>query len=195
MSTSSDFALPNAGAFLAHALARNWWMFLVRGLVAIAFGVLAILLPGLTVLALVLLYGAYALVDGLFALVAAFRGRARAGSRWWLALVGVLGIVAGIVTFFWPALTVLVLVTVIGAWSLARGLLEIVGAITLRKEIKNEWLLILHGAAAMLFGIVVLFRPAAGALALIWLIGALAIASGVLLVGFALRLRRLANPA
>ena len=111
------------------------------------------------------------------------------GPRWWLAAVGVLGIIAGLVTYLMPGLTTLVLLTVIGVWALLYGVSEIVGAIRLRKEIDNEWLLMMHGALAVLFGLMVLFSPGAGALALIWVIASFAFASGVLLVALAFRLK------
>lgn len=171
------------------ALAQSWWVFLLRGLVAIAFGVCALAWPGATLVTLVLFYGAFALIDGVFAVISALRGSG-SGSRWWLALVGLLGIVAGLVTYFAPGLTALALLMVIGVWALVYGIFEIIGAIRLRKEIDNEWLLLIHGALAALFGIMVLVRPGAGALALIWLIAMFAILSGVLLIAFAFRIKK-----
>jgi uncharacterized membrane protein HdeD (DUF308 family) len=172
-----------------HALAERWWVMLLRGIAAIIFGVLAFAWPGLTLLTLVIIYGAYALVDGVLALVAAFTGGAKPIPTWWLIVVGLLGIGAGVVTFLYPGMTALVLVVFIGVWSIAHGIFEIVGAIQLRKEIDNEWLLVLAGAMSVVFGIVILMWPGAGALALVWLIGAYAIVFGALLVGFALKLR------
>jgi len=183
------------GLALLPALARNWWVFLVRGLVAIVFGLVALAWPGATLVTLVLFYGVFALIDGVFAVIAAVRGKGDTGSRWWLAFVGLLGIVAGLVTYFSPGLTALALLVVIGICALMYGVVEIVGAIRLRKEIDNEWMLIIHGALAALFGIIVLVRPGAGALALIWLIGAFAILSGVLLLAFAFTLKKHARAA
>jgi uncharacterized membrane protein HdeD (DUF308 family) len=165
------------GAVILHALARNWWLLLLRGLVSILFGVLAFIWPGITLLSLVIIYGAYALADGIFAIIAAFRGEGGPAPRWWLVLVGLMGI---------AALTLLML---IGAWALVRGIFEIVGAIRLRKEIDNEWMLILSGIISVLFGAYMLLAPGAGALALIWVIGAYAIIAGVLLVALAFKLR------
>src|SRR5512134_1259754 len=128
---------------IAAPLARHWWVFLIRGLVAIAFGLLGFFYPGATLFTLVLFYGAYALVDGVFAIVSAVRGKEGMGPRWWLAVVGVLGIIAGLVTYLWPGLTTLVLLTVIGVWALLYGISEIIGAIRLRREIDNEWLLMM----------------------------------------------------
>lgn len=172
-----------------HALAKNWWLLLLRGISAAIFGVLALIWPGITLLTVIIFYGAYALMDGVFAIAAAIRG-GDAQSRWWLILIGVLGIAAGLLTFLWPGLTALVLATFIGAWSLIHGVFEIVGAIKVRKEIDNEWWLILSGALSVLFGLVMLIRPGDGAVALIWVIGIYSIIFGGLLVGFALRLKK-----
>lgn len=179
---------------LLGALAQNWWLVMLRGAAAILFGVLAFIWPGITLASLVLLYGAFALADGVLAIVGAIRGGGP-GSRWWLALVGLAGVVAGMLTFLWPGITTLLLLVFIGAWAIAIGLFEIIGAIRLRKEIDNEWLLILSGALSVLFGLVLLTQPGAGALALIFVIGAYAIAYGVLLVVLAFRLRKHARAA
>jgi len=179
-------ALPALGL---HALAKNWWLLLLRGIAGILFGVLAFIWPGITLLTLIIFYGAYALLDGIFAIAAAIRG-GDMQSRWWLILIGVLGIAAGLLTFLWPGLTALVLTSFIGAWSLIHGIFEIVGAIKIRKEIDNEWWLILSGALSVLFGLALLIMPGAGALALIWIIGIYSIIFGGLLVGFALRLKK-----
>jgi uncharacterized membrane protein HdeD (DUF308 family) len=173
-----------------HALAKCWWLVLLRGIAGMVFGVLAFIWPGLTLITLVLLYGAYALIDGVIALMAAFTGAAKPVPTWWLIVVGLCGIAAGLVTFLWPGITALVLIIFIGAWAIAHGVFEIIGAIKLRKEIDNEWLLILAGAVSVIFGIIVLVAPGAGALGLIWAIGAYSIAFGALLVGLSLRLRK-----
>jgi len=170
-------------------LARNWWLFLLRGLAAIAFGVLSLIWPGLSLVTLVLLFGAYSLADGVFALAAAIVGRGNAELRWWLALVGLLGIAVGIATFLWPGLTALTLLYFIAGWVVATGVLQIIGAIELRKAIENEWWLILDGALSVLFGIFLFVMPGAGALALIWLIAFFAIACGILMVGFAFKVK------
>ena len=186
---SASMARASLASTIAAPLARHWWVFLIRGLAAIVFGLLGFFYPGATLFTLVLFYGAYALVDGVFAIVSAVRGKEGMRPRWWLAVVGVLGIVAGLVTYLMPGLTTLVLLTVIGVWALLYGITEIVGAIRLRKEIDNEWLLMMHGALAVLFGLLALFRPGAGALALVWLIASFAFASGVLLIALAFRLK------
>jgi uncharacterized membrane protein HdeD (DUF308 family) len=179
-----------AGASTLHALAKTWWLTLLRGVAAIIFGVLAFIWPGLTLFTLVLLYGAYALVDGVIALVSAFTGSAKPLPTWWLVVVGLLGIAAGLVTFLWPGITALVLIIFIGAWAIAHGIFEIVGAIKLRKEIDNEWWLILAGALSVIFGLIVLIAPGAGALGLVWAIGAYSVVFGIMLVGLSLRLRK-----
>jgi uncharacterized membrane protein HdeD (DUF308 family) len=171
-------------------LARSWWLVLLRGIAGIVFGVLALAWPGITLLMLVLFYGAYALVDGVFSLIAAFAGKGEGAPTWWLILVGILGIVAGLVTFFLPGISAVVLILVIGAWAVVCGIFEIIGAIQLRKEIDNEWLLILSGIVSVLFGLGVLIFPGAGALALIWLIATFAIAFGILWIVLAFRLRK-----
>lgn len=177
------------GRLMLHALARNWWLILLRGICAILFGVLTFAWPGISLVTLILLYGAYALVDGVFALWAAITGGAPA-PRWWLALVGVLGILAGLAAMILPGMTAIVLVLFIAGWAIAIGVIQIVGAIRLRKEIDNEWWLIAAGALSVLVGLIIAIRPGAGALGLLFLIGAYAIVYGAMLVGLALRLRR-----
>jgi len=170
-------------------LARNWWALALRGLLAVVFGLLAFALPGLTLAALVILFGAYALVDGIFALVAAVRA-AEAHERWWLfVLEGIAGIAAGLITFAWPGITALVLLYLIAWWAIITGIFEIAAAIRLRKEITGEFWLALGGAASVIFGLILLFRPGVGALAVIWLIGTYALVFGLLLVMLGFRLR------
>jgi uncharacterized membrane protein HdeD (DUF308 family) len=187
--TTEAIRPPGRQGVLLHALAKNWWLILLRGICAILFGVLAFAWPGVTLVTLVVLYGAFALVDGVLAVAAAITGGA-AAPRWWLAIMGLAGIAAGLLTFLWPGVTALVLLVFIAIWAIVTGVLQIVGAIQLRKEIDNEWLLIAGGALSVLFGLAVLVRPGAGALALIFVIGAFAIAYGIILVAFAFRLRR-----
>lgn len=168
-------------------LARNWWALILRGVVAVLFGIAALIWPDITVTALVFLFGAYVLVDGIFALIGAFWNRT---GQWWLLLIeGVAGIAAGILTFIWPDITELVLLYLIAFWAILTGILEVVAAIQLRKELAGEWLLVLGGLASLIFGIIMVFSPGVGATALIWLVGAYAIVFGVLLVilGFKLR--------
>ncbi|RIL01454.1 MAG: hypothetical protein DCC71_17650 [Proteobacteria bacterium] len=175
---------------LLDTLAKNWWLLLLRGIAGVVFGVAAFVWPGVTLLVLVLLYGAYAFVDGVFAIAAAIAGRGgRATPTGWLAFAGVLGIAAGLAAFLWPSITALALLILIGVWSLLHGILEIVGAIRLRREIEGEFLLILGGLVSVAFGLFVLARPGAGALAVVWLIAAYAVVFGALLIALSLRLR------
>jgi uncharacterized membrane protein HdeD (DUF308 family) len=176
---------------VAHLLAHNWWLLALRGLAAVIFGVLAFLWPGITLFVLVWLFGAFALVNGVLSLVLASKapkGYPRLGS---LILGGMLGIIAGVITFFWPAVTAIGLLILIAWWAIVTGILEIVAAIKLRKEITGEWLLVLAGIASVAFGAILLFQPAAGALVLIWWIGAYAVVFGILLIALAFRMRRL----
>lgn len=170
-------------------LARNWWLILLRGICAIIFGLLAMTWPGLSLFTLIILYGVFALFDGGLAIGAAIMGDTPA-PRWWLALVGVLGIAAGAVTLAWPGITGLVLLFFIAGWAIAAGVFQIVGAIRLRKEINDEWLLIASGVVSVLFGILILAFPGAGALSLAFVIGIFALVYGFLLVGFAMKLRK-----
>ena len=183
---------PFALGFMLQALAFYWWLILLRGICAILFGVLTFIWPGVTLFTLVLLYGAFALADGIFALAAAITG-GTATSRWWLAIVGLLGIAAGVVTFLWPGMTAVVLKLFIACWAIAIGIMQIIGAIQLRKEIDNELLLIAGGVLSVIFGLILLLQPAVGVLALLFTIGAYAILYGILLVSFSLRLRRRAH--
>ena len=178
---------------MVNALAKNWWLLLLRGIAAIIFGVLAFAWPAITLLTLIMFYGAYALVDGVLAILAAIMGGAPA-PRWWLAVIGVLGIAAGIMTFMMPGLTAMVLLFFIAAWAITTGVFQIIGAIRLRKEIDNEWLLILGGIISVLFGIGIMLAPGAGALALVWVIGTYAVIEGVLFVVVSFRLKKRAHP-
>jgi len=178
------------GAPILPVLAKYWWLILLRGIVAILFGLLAFVWPGITLLTLILLYGAFALADGVLALGHAIMG-GNVGSRWWLALVGIAGIAAGLVTFFMPGLTALVLLFFIAGWAIAMGVFQIIGAIRLRKEIDNEWLIGLSGALSVLFGLVLLFAPGPGILGLIWVIASYAIVFGIMLVMEAFKLKKL----
>ncbi len=172
-------------------LFRNWWMPAVRGVLAIVFGVLALIWPEPTKLALVLLFGAFALTDGSVA-VAAGIALAKHFERWWaLLLEGLTGIVIGVLTFFWPNVTGLVLLYFIAAWAVITGVFEIVTAIQLRRVISGEWAMIGSGLMSVLLGIVLFVFPAAGAVSLVWLIGIYAVTFGIMELIFAFRLRSL----
>lgn len=169
------------------ALAHNWWTLVLRGLAAVIFGILAFVWPGITFTVLVLFFGAYVLWDGVFALIGAFRSQA--GRRWPLILEGVVGIIAGVLTFLWPGAATLALLLIIGAWAVITGVFEIMAAIRLREEIEGEWLLLIGGVLSVLFGIALAIWPAAGLLAVTWIIGAYAILFGILLMVLGFRLR------
>jgi uncharacterized membrane protein HdeD (DUF308 family) len=172
-------------------LARNWWVVALRGIVAIIFGLLALIWPGLTLFVLIALFGAYALVDGIFAVIAGIASYGR-NERWWAVLLeGIAGIVLGLLTFFYPGTTALVLVFFIAAWALITGVFEIAAAIRLRKEIEGEWMMVLSGLLSIIFGLFLVVAPGAGALGLTLVIGAYAIVFGILLIILAFRLRGL----
>ena len=178
---------------MLETLSRHWWAVALRGVAATVFGVLALVWPGITVFALVIVFGAYALVDGVFTLITAFgdrEGGLARGHRAWLVARGIAGIVAGIIAAVWPGITALALLWVVALWAMVTGLLEIVAAVQLRKEMRREWLLALSGALSVLFGILLVVWPATGILALVVLIGVAAIAFGITLLMLGLRLRR-----
>jgi uncharacterized membrane protein HdeD (DUF308 family) len=169
-------------------LARNWWALAIRGFAAVLFGVLTFIVPGISLAGLVLLFGAYAIVEGLFNVTAAVR--ARGADRWWaLLLEGLVSIAAGIVTFAWPGLTALALVYVIAAWAIVTGVFEVVAAIRLRARITNEGWLIAAGVLSVAFGALAAAFPGAGALTIVIWIGAYAIVFGAMLIALAFRLR------
>src|SRR6516162_767110 len=171
---------------MIHTLARNWWALALRGLVAMLFGLLTFFLPGITLVTLVLLFGAYALVDGIVSVIAFIRV---ASHQWALLIEGVIGVIAGILTFAWPAITALVLLYLIAFWAVFTGVFEIIAGIRLRKTITNEWLLLVMGVLSLLFGVGILFAPGLGALAIVLWIGAYALVFGIILLAFAFRLR------
>lgn len=178
---------------LGSILSRSWWLLLLRGIAAIAFGVLTWFVPGISLAALVVLFGAYAVANGVLGIWAALAGREEHESWWVLLLEGLLGVGVGVMTFLAPGITTLVLLFYIAIWAIATGVLEILAAIRLRKEIEGEWLLLLAGLASVLFGVLLVARPAAGALALLWLIASYATVFGVLLVILAIKVRRFAS--
>jgi uncharacterized membrane protein HdeD (DUF308 family) len=171
-------------------VARNWWLIVVRGVCAMVFGLLAWLWPGVTLGALVLLWGAYAFLDGVLAFAAAFSGSS--GKPWWaLVLEGVVSLGAAVATLVAPGITAVVLLYVIAAWAIVHGALEIAAAIQLRKEIQGEFWLGLTGLASIVFGILLIARPGVGAVAVVWLIGLYSVAFGVLLVALGFRVKAL----
>ncbi len=192
MSTHAESGprMPLAVSALLSALAENWWLLLLRGLVAIAFGVIAFFWPDITLVALVYLFGIYAIADGLVALWAAFNAMGDAGPRWWLGLSGVVSILAGLAAFLYTGITAAVLLVFIAVWAIIIGLTLIWGAIELRKILDDAWLLGLTGALAVAFGVIMIAKPHAGALALVWTIGWFAIVFGCLFIALAFRLKK-----
>lgn len=170
-------------------LSRYWWMTLIRGIVWVLFGVALISMPGISLVTLTFMFGAFALVDGVSALISAFGGR-RESSHWWLLLLaGLAGIVVGVLTFMNPAITALGLLWYIAVWAIVIGVVQIVAAIQLRKEITGEFWLGLGGVASIAFGVFAILNPGAGALAVLWLIAIYAIAFGVTLILLSFKVR------
>lgn len=175
------------------AMARWWWTFILRGVLAVVVGILAFLAPGFGIAMLVGLFAAWALIDGVGSLLAGWRGRG-ADRSWWLEILeGVVSVAAGLVALLFPAFAAEVLVILVAAWAVVTGVVEIVMAIRLRDEISGEVWLALAGVASILFGIVLFLFPAAGALSLVWLIGSFAIAFGAFMILLGWRLRRIAE--
>ena len=171
---------------LGAALARNWWLIALRGVLGVIFGVIALLMPITTILALVLLFSAYMIVDGVFAIYAAIRA-AQQGESWSiLVLQGIASIAAGAIAFFWPGITVLAFVLLIAAWSIVSGCLMLAAAF---RTDRGRWWLALSGAAALLFGILMILAPLSGAVVLTWWLGAFAFVFGVTLIILAFQLR------
>ncbi len=174
-------------------LARRWWAFVLRGVVAILFGVLAFARPGITLEVLVLLFAFWALIDGVFALIGSV-GAAEAHEPWWpLTLIGLLGIAAGVVALKWPGITALALLFVVAYWSIFRGVLEIAAAVRLRNMIQGEVWLIFGGIASIVFGVLLVLYPGAGLLAVIWLVGIYAVIFGISLLMLGFRFKSLAG--
>ena len=174
---------------ISQLLSKYWWVLLVRGIAAVIFGIVALVWTEITLEVLILLVGAYLFVDGIFTLISAFGDRQQ-NERWWLLLIeGLVGIVAGIAVFVWPALSGLVLLYLIAIWAFVTGILEIIAAVQLRREIEGEWLLILSGILSILFGVLIAIFPGEGALAVVWLIGIYAILFGALLILLSFRAR------
>ena len=163
----------------------------MRGLAGVIFGVLTFLWPGMTLFVLVVLFGAYALVNGIFSFMLAAKapkGYPNFGS---LILAGIFGVLAGLITLFWPGITAFSLLIVIAAWAIVNGIMEIYYAIKLRKEIKGEWLLVLAGILSVVFGVLLLLNPFVGALVLVLWIGSFAVVFGILLMILAFKMKRL----
>jgi uncharacterized membrane protein HdeD (DUF308 family) len=176
---------------LIETLKRHWWVPVLRGIAAVLFGIMAFVYPGLTVAVLVLLFGAWILVDGVFRVIGAIGHRASDKEWGFDLIIGIMGIIIGFLTFHAPRITALALIIYIAAWALMIGATEIALAIKLRREIKGEWFLILMGLLSIVFAVMLLWNPLPGALALVWLIGSYAIVFGILAVILGFRLRSL----
>jgi uncharacterized membrane protein HdeD (DUF308 family) len=174
---------------MLRTLAQNWWAIVLRGVCAVLFGLSAFAWPGITLAVLVTLYGAYALVEGAFAVAGALMGRRAGAFPWGVLLAGLAGIAIGVITFMAPGITAIALVYLIATWAVLRGVFEIIAAIQLRKEIDNEWLLGLAGFLSVVLGLWLFVAPGAGAIAVLWWIGAFALVFGVveIILGFRLK--------
>lgn len=185
----SGYASRESNTFVGQ-IADRWWTLVVRGLVAIAFGIIAWVAPRTSVTAIVYVFGAYAVIDGVVHLASATRAVKRDGvGPGWLIFQGLVSIAAGIVAFAWTELTALMLVMVIASWAVLTGIAELVAAVRMRREIEGEWLLATAGVLSIVFGGVLFAAPGAGAVALLWIIGAYAVVFGVTLIGLGARLR------
>ncbi len=174
-----------------------WKSLALRGGAAVVFGILTLIWPGITLLAMVLLFGVFALVHGASYLVAAaFRDPKTERRRGTLLIVQAgLGIVTGIITILWPGITALALLYLIAAWALMMGALEVTAAIRLRKDIRNEWMLGLAGILSLVVGVLLVLMPGAGAIAITWLIGWYALFMGILFLALAFKIRRMLTAA
>lgn len=171
-------------------LAHNWWMMLLRGVLALVFGTLCFVYPGVTLTVMTIMFGVYALADGALALASSI-STAKGRPRWWSTILeGVVGIFLGSLILIWTGLGAFGLLYLIGVWAVVTGIFEITAAIRLRRHFTNEWLLVLGGAASVIFGLLILIVPRAGALAVVWWIGTYAIFFGMAFIALAFRLRR-----
>jgi uncharacterized membrane protein HdeD (DUF308 family) len=179
---------------MLNLMTQNWWAIALRGLVAVLFGIAAFIWPAITLWALVALFGAYALVDGIFAIIESFR-RDVVGQRWWALLVeGFVGIAIGILTFIWPGLTAMGLLYLIAFWAIVTGVFEVITAIRLRHEIRGEWMMAFVGILSIALGLLMVAFPLAGALSVVLMIGAFVFATGALMIALGFKLRSLRHP-
>ncbi|HLH25531.1 MAG TPA: HdeD family acid-resistance protein [Chloroflexota bacterium] len=174
-------------------LARHWWAMAIRGVIAIVIGLIAFIWPGIAVAALVMLFGVFMFLDGIFAVVAAVQERATVPHWWALLIEGIAGIVAGLIVWALPGLAALVLIYFIAAWALITGIMEIIAAIRLREQIEGEWRLALSGVLSVILAVLLVISPLGGILALAWLLGAYAILFGVVLLALAFHLKGFAD--
>jgi uncharacterized membrane protein HdeD (DUF308 family) len=175
------------------ALIKNWWSLVLRGVIGVVLGIVTFIWPGLTLASIVILFGAYSFLDGVVSIAGAVRA-VHAHDRWGsLVIKGLLGIAVAIMTIAWPAMTLLALVYLMGAWAMVTGIFEIVTAIRLRRHIPGEWLLVIGGIASVVFGFLVMLVPLAGALVLALWFGAYLLVTGIILITLGIRLRGLRN--
>jgi uncharacterized membrane protein HdeD (DUF308 family) len=191
MSNAGSHNYPAIMPSLVDAVAGRWWVHLLRGIAAIGFSIFAFIWPQMTLLTLLFFYGVFALFDGVIALVGAVINRAESPTTWLLAAAGILGVGVGALTLMWPGLLVTGLLVYVGAWAVIRGMIDIFNAIRLRREVPNEWSLLVSGLLSVLFGFLVFTAPKFGIAAVIWPVAACAFLAGVCLIALALRLRDL----
>ena len=173
--------------------ARHWWVLVVQGVLGIAFAVIAILVPGIALLTLAYVFAAWALISGISALAEGFRVAEGRGRSWPFAVMGVLGIVAGILAALIPGITILGLIVILGAWLVTSGVMEVYAAWQIRREVTGEWLLGLIGALRIIVGLIVLAMPLVGAILTVTLLAVWAFLGGIAALSLGWRLRRLAS--
>jgi uncharacterized membrane protein HdeD (DUF308 family) len=173
---------------------KSWPWLILEGILAIVFGVIALVNPGLTLFSLQLLFAAWLIVDGVFEIANAFSDRSDGRHRWIPIVIGALGIIAGILVFMFPGVTLVTLVVLLGIWAIVRGIMQLVAAFQMRGIQSGMWWVGISGVISIMFGILVVVAPGAGALALLWVIGLFAIAFGVMLIVFGLQVRRYGRP-
>ncbi|WP_206614389.1 HdeD family acid-resistance protein [Chitinophaga barathri] len=178
---------------MIHELAKYWWLVVLRGVLAVLFALVAFIWPAITLAILVVFLGAYLLVDGIFALIHGFTVMKTDRSWWGFVLVGLAGIAAGLIALFMPGITALFLVTLVALWSVVTGILEIVIAIRLRKEITGEWMLIVAGIFSVIFGILLFMQPIAGVVVISWWLGIYALFLGIFLISVGFRLKKVSK--
>ncbi len=178
---------------MLHAIAQKWWAPLIRGLIAILFGLMLIMSPVVSLLTLTILFGILAFADAIVGMIHGVGGGGHGKSWWEMILLGLVGLAAGLIAIFWPQITALALVYIIAWWAIFRGIFEIVAAIRLRKVIEGEWFMLLSGIVAIAFGVLVFFSPLVGAISIMLVLGWYMIWLGILSISFAFQLRHLHN--
>jgi len=168
---------------------KHWWQIALRGFIALIFGIMVLAWPGVSLFILAIIFGAYVFVDGIFTLVAAVNYKAGAGRRTWLFIRGIAGIIVGLITLFWPAITELALVLLIAAWALVTGVMELVFAFRANQNTAIRWMFAISGILSLILGFLLLARPIIGMFVIIWVIGAYAVLAGILLIILGFRLR------